>query len=65
MKTIGTRPIVSETLVMPDDPRYYLGYTGTGNSLNMQHPHVLRLIMDSLRYWVLDMHVDGFRFVAK
>ena len=45
-----------------DDRRYYRDYTGTGNSLNMAHPHVLQLIMDSLRYWVLDMHVDGFRF---
>jgi glycogen operon protein len=45
-----------------DDPRHYIDYTGTGNSLNMQHPHVLQLIMDSLRYWVLEMHVDGFRF---
>src|SRR5262245_35419327 len=45
-----------------DDRRYYLDYTGTGNSLNMRHPHVLQLIMDSLRYWVLEMHVDGFRF---
>ncbi len=44
------------------DRRYYTDYTGTGNSLNMAHPHVLQLIMDSLRYWVLDMHVDGFRF---
>ena len=44
------------------DPRYYLDYTGTGNSLNVRHPHVLQLIMDSLRYWVLEMHVDGFRF---
>jgi len=44
------------------DRRYYMDYTGTGNSLNMRHPHVLQLIMDSLRYWVLDMHVDGFRF---
>ncbi len=42
--------------------RYYMDYTGTGNTLNMRHPHVLQLIMDSLRYWVLDMHVDGFRF---
>jgi isoamylase len=48
--------------VMPDNPRYYMDYTGTGNTLNMRHPHVLQLIMDSLRYWVLDMHVDGFRF---
>ena len=46
----------------PDDPRYYVDYTGTGNTLNMRHPHVLRLIMDSLRYWVTEMHVDGFRF---
>jgi len=42
--------------------RYYMDYTGTGNSLNMRHPHVLQLIMDSLRYWLLEMHVDGFRF---
>jgi isoamylase len=48
--------------VVPDNPRYYMDYTGTGNSLNMRHPHVLQLLMDSLRYWVLDMHVDGFRF---
>jgi isoamylase len=46
----------------PDDPRYYTDYTGTGNSMNMRHPHVLQLIMDSLRYWVTEMHVDGFRF---
>jgi pullulanase/glycogen debranching enzyme len=39
-----------------------MDYTGTGNSLNMRHPHVLQLIMDSLRYWVTEMHVDGFRF---
>jgi isoamylase len=45
-----------------DNPRYYMDYTGTGNTLNMRHPRVLQLIMDSLRYWVLDMHVDGFRF---
>lgn len=45
-----------------DDPRYYLDFTGTGNSMNMRHPHVLQLIMDSLRYWVSEMHVDGFRF---
>jgi glycogen operon protein len=44
------------------DPRFYMDYTGTGNSLNMRHPHVLQLLMDSLRYWVLEMHVDGFRF---
>ena len=47
---------------LTEDPRYYMDYTGTGNSLNMRHPHVLQLVMDSLRYWVLDMHVDGFRF---
>ena len=47
--------------LMPDR-RFYMDFTGTGNSLNMQHPHVLQLIMDSLRYWVLEMHVDGFRF---
>ncbi|MGW0226955.1 glycogen debranching protein GlgX [Actinopolymorpha singaporensis] len=44
------------------DPRYYMDTTGTGNSLLMRHPHVLQLIMDSLRYWVTEMHVDGFRF---
>jgi glycogen operon protein len=47
---------------MPDDPRMYMDFTGTGNTLNMQQPQVLRLIMDSLRYWILEMHVDGFRF---
>jgi glycogen operon protein len=46
----------------PDNPRYYLDFTGTGNTLNLRHPRVLQLIMDSLRYWVLEMHVDGFRF---
>jgi glycogen operon protein len=46
----------------PEDPRYYMDFTGCGNSLNMMHPRVLQLIMDSLRYWVLEMHVDGFRF---
>ena len=45
-----------------DDPRYYVDYTGCGNTLNMRHPRVLQLIMDSLRYWILEMHVDGFRF---
>jgi isoamylase len=44
------------------DPRYYMDFTGTGNTLNMQNPYVLQLIMDSLRYWVIEMHVDGFRF---
>jgi isoamylase len=46
----------------PSDERFYIDYTGTGNSLNVQHPQVLELIMDSLRYWVTEMHVDGFRF---
>ncbi|MEV0665112.1 glycogen debranching protein GlgX [Actinomadura luteofluorescens] len=45
-----------------DDKRYHLDYTGCGNSLNVRNPHALQLIMDSLRYWILDMHVDGFRF---
>ena len=45
-----------------DEPRYYRDYTGTGNSLNVRNPHALQLLMDSLRYWVLEMHVDGFRF---
>ena len=48
--------------LVDDDQRYYLDYTGTGNSLNVGHPHSLQLIMDSLRYWVIEMHVDGFRF---
>jgi len=46
----------------PDDLTRYVDYTGCGNSMNMRHPNVLQLIMDSLRYWVLEMHVDGFRF---
>jgi glycogen operon protein len=48
--------------LVPDDPRYYMDYTGTGNTLNPLHPTVLRLIMDSLRYFVTECHVDGFRF---
>ncbi|MBD0370077.1 MAG: glycogen debranching protein GlgX [Pyrinomonadaceae bacterium] len=48
--------------LVAEDPRYYMDYTGTGNTLNMTHPRTLQLIMDSLRYWVLEMHVDGFRF---
>jgi isoamylase len=48
--------------LVPDDLRYYMDFTGTGNTLNMMHPRVLQLIMDSLRYWILEMHVDGFRF---
>lgn len=45
-----------------DNPRYYMDFTGTGNTLNMVHPHSLQFLMDSLRYWVAEMHVDGFRF---
>ncbi|HZP61361.1 MAG TPA: glycogen debranching protein GlgX [Opitutaceae bacterium] len=45
-----------------DQPRYYMDYTGCGNTLNMVHPHSLQMLMDSLRYWVTEMHVDGFRF---
>ena len=47
---------------MDDNPRYYMDYTGTGNTLNVRNPEVLKMIMDSLRYWVTEMHVDGFRF---
>jgi len=48
--------------LVKDNPRYYMDYTGCGNTLDMTQPQVLRLIMDSLRYWVTEMHVDGFRF---
>ncbi|HUF22557.1 MAG TPA: glycogen debranching protein GlgX [Vicinamibacterales bacterium] len=48
--------------LLRDQPEFYMDYTGTGNSLNMRHPHVLQLIMDSLRYWAVEMRVDGFRF---
>jgi glycogen operon protein len=48
--------------LVADKPRYYQDFTGCGNTLNMRHPRVLQLIMDSLRYWILEMHVDGFRF---
>lgn len=48
--------------LMKDNPRYYKDYTGTGNTINVVHPQTLQLIMDSLRYWVEEMHVDGFRF---
>ncbi|GAA1342566.1 glycogen debranching protein GlgX [Arthrobacter roseus] len=48
--------------LVEDDKQYYMDYTGTGNSLNVRHPHSLQLLMDSLRYWVTEMHVDGFRF---
>jgi glycogen operon protein len=49
-------------MLSPEDPRYYMDFTGCGNVPNMSHPRVLQLMMDSLRYWVTDMHVDGFRF---
>ena len=48
--------------LVDDDKQHYYDTTGTGNTLLMRHPHVLQLIMDSLRYWVTEMHVDGFRF---
>jgi glycogen operon protein len=48
--------------LMDDDRRHYMDYTGTGNSLNMRHPHSLQVVMDSLRYWAIEMRVDGFRF---
>jgi glycogen operon protein len=48
--------------LVADKPEFYMDYTGTGNTLNMRHPHVLQLVMDSLRYWIEEMHVDGFRF---
>jgi isoamylase len=48
--------------LMPDQPRLYMDFTGCGNTLNMLHPRVLQLLMDSLRYWTVEMHVDGFRF---
>lgn len=61
--TLSMRGIDNTSYYRPaPDPRYYMDYTGCGNSLHMQHPRVLQLIMDSLRYWVQVMHVDGFRF---
>jgi isoamylase len=61
--TLSLRGIDNRTYYRLDpDPRFYTDFTGTGNSLNMQHPRTIQLIMDSLRYWVNDMHVDGFRF---
>ncbi len=62
--TLSLRGIdnVSYYRLVPNDYRYYEDFTGCGNTLNMQSPHVLQLIMDSLRYWTLEMHVDGFRF---
>ncbi|MGH3330797.1 MAG: glycogen debranching protein GlgX, partial [Nocardioidaceae bacterium] len=62
--TLGFRGIDNSAYyrLVDDDKAHYFDTTGTGNSLLMRHPHVLQLIMDSLRYWVLEMHVDGFRF---
>ncbi|MGF1478595.1 MAG: glycogen debranching protein GlgX [Cyanophyceae cyanobacterium] len=62
--TLSLRGIDNPTYyrLVDDAPRYYMDFTGCGNSLNVSHPQVLKLIMDSLRYWVLEMHVDGFRF---
>jgi glycogen operon protein len=62
--TLSLRGVDNRTYyrLVSDDPRYYLDFTGCGNTLNMQSPQVLQLIMDSLRYWVQEMHVDGFRF---
>jgi isoamylase len=62
--TLTLRGIDNEAYyrLVEDQPRYYMDFTGCGNSLNVCHPQVLKLIMDSLRYWVLEMHVDGFRF---
>ena len=62
--TLSFRGIDNSTYyrLMSDKPRFYMDYTGTGNTLNVRHPQVLKLVMDSLRYWVEEMHVDGFRF---
>jgi glycogen operon protein len=62
--TLSLRGIDNKTYYRldPKNPRHYIDFTGTGNSLNMQHPRTIQLIMDSLRYWVTEMHVDGFRF---
>jgi len=49
-------------ILKPDDPRHYADFTGCGNTVNLEHPRALQLVMDSLRYWVEEMHVDGFRF---
>jgi isoamylase len=62
--TLGFRGIDNAAYyrLIDGEPRYYMDYTGTGNTLNMMQPNVLKLIMDSLRYWIQEMHVDGFRF---
>ncbi|HYO77616.1 MAG TPA: glycogen debranching protein GlgX [Thermoanaerobaculia bacterium] len=59
---LSMKGIDNATYYRTHQGRFYMDYTGTGNSLNMRSPHVLQLIMDSLRYWLLEMHVDGFRF---
>jgi glycogen operon protein len=62
--TLSMRGIDNEAYyrLVDDEQKYYMDYTGTGNSLSVRHPHTLQLIMDSLRYWVTEMRVDGFRF---
>jgi glycogen operon protein len=62
--TLSFRGIDNATYyrLVADNPRYYMDFTGTGNTLNLQNPNVLQMLMDSLRYWVTEMHVDGFRF---
>jgi isoamylase len=61
--TLSWRGLCNSTYYrLMDNPRYYTDYTGTGNTLNVRDPQVLKMIMDSLRYWVTEMHVDGFRF---
>ncbi len=62
--TLGFRGVDNQAYyrLSPDDPRFYMDFTGTGNTFNLLHPRTLQLVMDSLRYWVNDMHVDGFRF---
>src|SRR5215217_2038171 len=62
--TISFRGIDNPTYyrLVADEPRYYMDFTGTGNTFNIPHPQTLQLVMDSLRYWVLEMHIDGFRF---
>jgi isoamylase len=62
--TLSYRGIDNEAYyrLVPDNERYYMDFTGTGNTLNVRHPQTLKLIMDSLRYWAGEMHVDGFRF---
>jgi glycogen operon protein len=62
--TLSLRGIDNQSYyrLVPENPRYYFDYTGTGNSLNTPNSQVIKLIMDSLRYWVIEMHVDGFRF---